>query len=83
MAVINVIDKEDLLKIIKRLPGKAYMAVTDELTSVWLAPMVTSTHRHYFKYDLSSEEEWREIRKELEKAGITIIVGNLSFPRGG
>ena len=83
MAVINVLSKEDLFKILKRLPGKAYMAVTDELTSVWLAPIVTSTHRHYFQLTFKDEEEWKEIRKELEKAGIMIVTGNLSFPRSG
>jgi len=82
MAVINVISRRDLLSIIQRIPGKAYTAVTDELTYVWLAPLVTSNHRHYFKYDMK-DGDWEVISKALQEAGVMIVHGNLSFPRGG
>ena len=81
MAVINVMSKRDLLSIINMIPGKAYAAVTDELTYVWLTPLVTSNHRHYFRYDIRDESEWKEISKALEDAGIMIVRGSLSFPR--
>ena len=83
VAVINVHDRDDFInKVIKSLPPKAYMAVTDEATYVWLAPKVTSRHRHYYKLDLVDEEDWKEVRKALVDAGIEIVRGHLSFPPG-
>lgn len=81
MAVINVTEKEDFIRVIREdIPPKAYKAVTDELTYVWLVPKVTSRHRHYYRLDLKDEGEWEEIKKELIKAGIGIIRGHVSFP---
>jgi len=80
MAVINIHYKDDFLKIIRDVPPKAYRAVTDEMSYVWLTPKVTSRHRHYYKLDLEDPNEWEEIKKVLSEVGIEIIRGHVSFP---
>ena len=83
MAVISVFSKEDFLKFVERLPPRAYTAVTDEMTYVWLVPVVTSNHRHYIRLDLKEDGTWKEIRIALEDKGIPIIKGHVSFPKNG
>lgn len=81
MAVINVFSKDDFIKFTDILPPKAYVAVTDEATYVWLVPIVTSNHRHYVRLDIRDESTWREIKARLESKGFRIVHGHISFPK--
>jgi len=81
MAVINVFSKGDFLKILEKIPPKAYIVVTDTETYVWLVPTVTSHHRHYVRLDIKGNEEWKEIQKRVEERDILIIKGHVHFPK--
>jgi len=81
MAVINVFSKDDFERLLKLLPARAYVAVTDEVSYVWLVPTVTSAHRHYVRLDIRDEETWKEIKAKLEAHGFKIIRGHVSFPK--
>ena len=81
MAVINVFSKEDFLEFVNALPPKAYVAVTDEVSYVWLVPIVTSNHRHYVRPEIKDESSWKEIRAKLESKGFRIVHSHVSFPK--
>ncbi len=81
MAVINVFSKEDFLEFAGILPPKAYVVVTDEVSYVWLVPVVTSNHRHYVRLELKDDTTWREVKAKLESRGFKILHGHVSFPK--
>jgi len=80
MCIITPFSINDFLELVERLPSKAYIVVTDEMSYVWLVPTVTTRHRHYVKLEIR-EDDWKKLKPILESKGFKIVRGNVSLLR--
>jgi len=77
MAVITLTTIDDFKKVLKYVNSNSHLAITDSANTIWLVPLKSSRHRHYFIYKAPSEKQLREILQEIGKQGIEIIQGEV------
>ena len=78
MAIITLMTLEDFKKILRYVSPDSHLAVSDGVSYIWLVPMKSSKHRHYYFFKSPSANQVEEALKLLRNIGLEQIQGEVT-----